>query len=189
MASQSSSLLFSNCVIPAHDITFQALCIVQRLFALFGTLYRRRDCALWRSASVCQNRVVWRPDVPIRLICILCRRQSNRRRGARRLAIVNSYDIPILFIALFGMNEWRMMGWCNFREVLGWVGLGWVSFGYFSSGKVHKGWGFESGQGYGFLRAIKISSTPSFGWGVKPEVPCSKILQHVKALLKSHGDG
>jgi hypothetical protein len=82
-----------------------------------------------------------------------------------------------------------MMGWVNFREVLGWVALGLVSFGYFSSGKVPKGLGFESGQGYGFLRAIKIISTTSFGWEVKPEVPCSKILRHVKALLKSHGDG
>jgi hypothetical protein len=49
--------------------------------------------------------------------------------------------------------------------------------------------GFEPGQGYGFLRAIKIRSTPSFGWEVKPEVPCSKTLRHIKDLLKSHGDG
>jgi hypothetical protein len=27
---------------------------------------------------------------------------------------------------------------------------------------------------------IKIRSTPSFGWEVKPEVPCSEILRHVK---------
>jgi hypothetical protein len=52
-----------------------------------------------------------------------------------------------------------------------------------------KGHGFEPGQGDGFLRAIKIRSTPSFGWKVKPEVPCRKILRHVKNLLKSHGDG
>jgi hypothetical protein len=38
-----------------------------------------------------------------------------------------------------------------------------------------KGCGFEPGQGDGFLRTIKIRSTPSFGWEVKPEVPCSKI--------------
>jgi hypothetical protein len=36
--------------------------------------------------------------------------------------------------------------------------------------------------------AIKIGSTPSFGWEVKPEVPCPKILRHVKDLLKSHGE-
>jgi hypothetical protein len=47
---------------------------------------------------------------------------------------------------------------------------------------------FEPGKGDGFLRAIKIRSTPSFGWEVKPEVPCRKILRHVKDLLKSHGD-
>jgi hypothetical protein len=52
-----------------------------------------------------------------------------------------------------------------------------------------KGRGFESGQGDGFLRVIKILSIPSFGWEVKPEVPCRKILRHVKDLLKSHGDG
>jgi hypothetical protein len=37
--------------------------------------------------------------------------------------------------------------------------------------------------------AIKIGSTPSFGWEVKPEVPCPKILRYVKYLLKSHGEG
>jgi hypothetical protein len=44
----------------------------------------------------------------------------------------------------------------------------------------HKGRGFTSSQGDGILRAIKIRSTPSFGWEVKPEVPCHKILWHVK---------
>jgi len=39
------------------------------------------------------------------------------------------------------------------------------------------------------FKGIKIRSTPSFGWEVKPEVPCRKILRHVKDLLKSHGDG
>jgi hypothetical protein len=34
--------------------------------------------------------------------------------------------------------------------------------------KVH---GFKPGQGDGFLRAIKIRSTPSFGREVKPKVP------------------
>jgi hypothetical protein len=48
--------------------------------------------------------------------------------------------------------------------------------------------GFELGHSDGFLRAIKIRSTPSFGWEVKPEVPCRKVLRHVKDLLKSHGD-
>jgi hypothetical protein len=49
--------------------------------------------------------------------------------------------------------------------------------------------GFEPGQGDGFLRAIKIRSTPSFRWEVKPEVSCRMILWHIKVLLKSHGDG
>jgi hypothetical protein len=48
---------------------------------------------------------------------------------------------------------------------------------------------FEPGQRDGFLRAIKIRSTPSFGWEIKPEVPCRKILRYVKDLLKSHGKG
>jgi hypothetical protein len=41
-----------------------------------------------------------------------------------------------------------------------------------------KGYGFEHGQGDGFLRTIKIRRTP-FGREVKPEVPCRKILRHV----------
>jgi hypothetical protein len=52
-----------------------------------------------------------------------------------------------------------------------------------------KGRVFEPGLGGGFLRAIKISSTPSFGWEVKPDVPCRKILRHVKDLLKSQENG
>jgi hypothetical protein len=32
-----------------------------------------------------------------------------------------------------------------------------------------------------FLRTIKISSTPSLGWDVKPEVTCRKILRNVKS--------
>jgi hypothetical protein len=35
-----------------------------------------------------------------------------------------------------------------------------------------KGCGFEPGQGDGFLREIKIRSTPSIGWEVKAEVSC-----------------
>jgi hypothetical protein len=48
---------------------------------------------------------------------------------------------------------------------------------------------FEPGQGDGFLRAIKKSAAHlPLGWEVKPEVPCRKILRHVKEILKSHGD-
>jgi hypothetical protein len=42
---------------------------------------------------------------------------------------------------------------------------------------------FKPGRGDGFLRAIKIRSTPSFGWEVKPEFPCRKILRYVKDPL------
>jgi hypothetical protein len=45
------------------------------------------------------------------------------------------------------------------------------------------GRGFKPGRGDVSLRAIKIRSTPSFGWEVKPEVPCRKILRHVKDSL------
>jgi hypothetical protein len=51
-----------------------------------------------------------------------------------------------------------------------------------------KGCGLEPSQGDGFVRVIKIGSTTSFGWEVKPEVPCHKILWHVKDLLNSHGN-
>jgi hypothetical protein len=47
-----------------------------------------------------------------------------------------------------------------------------------------KGRGFKPGRRDGFLRAIKIRSTPSFAWEVKPEVLCRKILRHVKDPLK-----
>jgi hypothetical protein len=48
------------------------------------------------------------------------------------------------------------------------------------------GRGFKLGRDDGFLRAI-IRSTPSFGWEVKPEVPCLKILRHVKDPLRHLG--
>jgi hypothetical protein len=47
-----------------------------------------------------------------------------------------------------------------------------------------KGGCFKPGRGDGFLRAITIRSTPSFGWEVKPEVPCRKILRQVKDSLR-----
>jgi hypothetical protein len=47
-----------------------------------------------------------------------------------------------------------------------------------------KGHGLKPGQGNGFLRAIKICSTPSIRWEVKFEVPCCKILWHVKDPLR-----
>jgi hypothetical protein len=44
-----------------------------------------------------------------------------------------------------------------------------------------KGRAFKPGRGDGFLRAIKILSTPSFGWEIKPEVHvvifCSRALK------------
>jgi hypothetical protein len=45
--------------------------------------------------------------------------------------------------------------------------------------------GFKPGRGDGYLRPINIRSTHSFGGEVKPEVPCCKILQHVKKSLAS----
>jgi hypothetical protein len=44
--------------------------------------------------------------------------------------------------------------------------------------------GFKPDLGCGFLRAIKIRNTPCFGWEVKPEVPCRKILRHIKIPLR-----
>jgi hypothetical protein len=43
--------------------------------------------------------------------------------------------------------------------------------------------GFKPGRGDGFLRMIKICSTPSFGLDVKPQIPCRNILRHVKDPL------
>jgi hypothetical protein len=53
--------------------------------------------------------------------------------------------------------------------------LGVVTVSVFATRR--KSCGFKLGQGDVFLRAIKISSTPSFGWEVKPEVQCRKILR------------
>jgi hypothetical protein len=47
-----------------------------------------------------------------------------------------------------------------------------------------KGRGFKPGRGDGFLRVIKIHSTPSFRWEVEPEVPRRKILRHVPHPLR-----
>jgi hypothetical protein len=47
-----------------------------------------------------------------------------------------------------------------------------------------KGRGFKSGRGDGFLRAIKIRSSLSFGLEVKPEVPYCKILRNAKDPLR-----
>jgi hypothetical protein len=43
-----------------------------------------------------------------------------------------------------------------------------------------KGRGLKPGRDDRFLRAIKIRSSATFGWEVKSEIPCRKILQHVK---------
>jgi hypothetical protein len=47
----------------------------------------------------------------------------------------------------------------------------------------HKGRWFKPSRRDGFLKAVKIRSTPSFGWEVKPKVRCRKILRHVKDPL------
>jgi hypothetical protein len=41
------------------------------------------------------------------------------------------------------------------------------------------------GRGDGYLRAIKIRSTPSFGGEVKPLAPYSTILRHVKKYFEA----
>jgi hypothetical protein len=56
-----------------------------------------------------------------------------------------------------------------------------VVFGVLATGP--KGRGFKPSRGDGFLRAIKICSTPSFRCEVKPDVPCRKILWHIKDPL------
>jgi hypothetical protein len=47
-----------------------------------------------------------------------------------------------------------------------------------------KGHGFKPCRGDGFLRAIKIRSTPSFKGEIKLEAPCCKTLLHVKDPLR-----
>jgi hypothetical protein len=45
-----------------------------------------------------------------------------------------------------------------------------------------KGCGFKSCNGDGFLMAIKIRSTPSFGWEVKPEAHVIRFYCMLKIL-------
>jgi hypothetical protein len=44
--------------------------------------------------------------------------------------------------------------------------------------------GFKLTRSEGFLRAIKISITPSFGRELKPEAPCRNILGHTKEFYE-----
>jgi hypothetical protein len=44
--------------------------------------------------------------------------------------------------------------------------------------------GFKSSQGNGFLRVIKICSTPSFEGETKLEAPCCKSLWNIKDLCE-----
>jgi hypothetical protein len=45
--------------------------------------------------------------------------------------------------------------------------------------------GFKVSLGDGFLKAIKMCSTPSFRGEVKPEYPCCKNLEHIKNNLQA----
>jgi hypothetical protein len=84
------------------------------------------------------------------------------------------------------MKEWKLNLWirnnlkeCSCGLILTYYPiirrLGGVVVSVLATGP--KGRGFKPGRGDGFLRAIKIGSTPSFGWEVKP---CRKIIRHVK---------
>jgi hypothetical protein len=48
--------------------------------------------------------------------------------------------------------------------------------------------GFKPCESDGFLKAIQIRSTPSFGGEVKLSAPCRKALRHVKDPLKYDRD-
>jgi hypothetical protein len=63
-------------------------------------------------------------------------------------------------------------------------GLGGVVVSVLASGP--KGRGLRPGRGGGFLRAIIIRSTPSFGREVKPEAQCRKMLRHVRSVDVSY---
>jgi hypothetical protein len=44
--------------------------------------------------------------------------------------------------------------------------------------------GFKLARGNGFVRAIEVHSTPSFGGEVKPKAPCRKISRHVNKFYE-----
>jgi hypothetical protein len=56
--------------------------------------------------------------------------------------------------------------------------LGGVKFSVLAIGTKVRG--FKPGRGHGFLRAVKIRSTASFGGVAKPWALCFNILRHVK---------
>jgi hypothetical protein len=75
------------------------------------------------------------------------------------------------------MNEW-MNNIHTDRQHSGKSSLGGLVADVLASGP--KGRGFKPGRGDWFFMVIKIHRIPSFGWEVKPEFPCRKILRHVK---------
>jgi hypothetical protein len=64
------------------------------------------------------------------------------------------------------------------RYIPVWSHLGDVVVSVLATGP--KGRGFKPSWYDGFLKAIKMHSTSSFGWEIKSEVLCRKILRHVK---------
>jgi hypothetical protein len=86
-----------------------------------------------------------------------------------------------------GLLHWRLLTTCQRQYVIcsdmtdASLVTGGVVVSVLATGP--KGRGFKPGWGDGFLRVMKVRSTPSFAWEVKPEVPCHTILWHVKDPL------
>jgi hypothetical protein len=90
-----------------------------------------------------------------------------------------------LYSYSFETGESFSLGFLSKRNIPAFIAfhsrLGGVVVRVLATGR--KGRGFKPSRVDGLLRTIKIRSTPSFGWEIKPEVPSRKILRHVKDPL------
>jgi hypothetical protein len=93
---------------------------------------------------------------------------------------VVALDVHVQLDVLLQIGEYLYHDRRNGSNLLG-SHLGGVVVSVLATGPKSR-W-FKPGRSDGFLRAIKILSTPFIGWEVKPEVLC-KILRHVKIPLK-----
>jgi hypothetical protein len=134
--------------------------IIPCYFIYFRIHYRERHIFLCVATSVCS-------EYHLRDLAVLS--------SARSVSIRSPFSL-------------RANHWCSFSRhtVMKYRNLrisrfGGVVFSVLATGP--KGRRFKPGRGDGFLKAIKIRSTPCFGWKVKAEAPCRKIVRLVKDPL------
>jgi hypothetical protein len=144
---------------------------------------------LWHSSLVRRDVVIDSNSLPLWNVFSTWKKVFFRRKYLVKLTFavrIPIFSPPATVDLVYGMQH----GQLNFKTVErgneSWRtwGLRWsdsssgVVVTVFTTGP--KGRGFKPSRGDGFLRAINFRSTHSFGWEVKPEALCPKILRHVK---------